>query len=233
MKECLLCALALAALVAGCKADPAEPTQFFGETEGMREVREVRTFHRTWIKPGVDWDGYRSIVIPPVNTRHLREMSWWEETSLAGSDREGIRELARRTRSEFIRAHRENIHPYHLEVLERPRADSVILEIALIEVVPTKAWLNSVSFVGAMVALDKGTVAMEARLRDGASREVIAKFADREAGKTNLIGNVKDFGWYGHAHSIVREWAEQSVEITNSEPEDIVEDSSPFELKVW
>jgi len=226
----------LAALcVSGCKAGPAVLSAFFGapEEDGMVEVEGVETFHRTWAREDVDWMKFKKIVIPPVNTTYLRGMSWWDDTNLSGQDVEGIRELAEFTRKTFIEAHRNNKHKYRLEVVEAPDEQTVILELAITEIVPTKPWLNSVSFVGTMIAFDKGTVAMESRLRDGGTREVIAKFADREGGKTNLIGNVKDFTWYGHAKDIIREWADQSVAITNSEEQDVIEDSSAFEWKVW
>lgn len=229
----LLALLALA--LGGCKAQPGILTPFLGQPagEGMVEVPEVKAFHRAWCKPDVAWEKYKSIYVAPVNTDYLREMSWWEGTNLSGQDEEGMRALAGFTRETFMEAHRNNTHDYRLEVVETPRDDSVILELALTEVVPTKAWLNTVAFAGLMMAVDKGIVSMEGRLRDGETEEIIAKFADREQGRSSLVGNVKDVTWYGHAKAIVREWGQQSVVITNAEADEVIKDSSAFELKMW
>jgi len=230
----LACVAGLIALIlAGCKAPPIETTPFFGTTRGMVQAPEIETFHQLWYRPDVNWNKYKKIQIPPVNTQYLREMDWWEQTSLAKRDDKGIKELAEFTRQEFVKAHLANKHKYRLEVVDVPDDQTVILELALTEVVPTKAWLNFASFAGAMMTLAKGSAAIEGRLRDGKTKEVIAKFADREYGKQNLIGNIKDFGWYGHARDIIRDWAKQTVEITNAPPGVMVKDTSWFEWKLW
>ena len=81
-------------------------------------------------------------------------------------------------------------------------------------------------------ATTHSTVAFEGRMRDGATNEVVAMFADRESEKFSIV-NVKDLTWYGHAKSILREWADQFVKIANKQPGEIVKDSAPFDLKPW
>jgi len=215
------------------RAAPAEASPFVGEKGEMTDVPGLHTFHRAWCEPDVDWEAYRKILIPPANVEFLRKVTWWEDTTLADQCDERIRELAQFTRNEFVEAHRRNKHKYHLEVVDEADAGTVILEIALTEVVPTKAWLNAVAYAGTMMTFAKGAVAMEARLRDGGTGRVIAKFTDRRKGKRNLFGSVRDFTWYGHAKAIIREWAKLSVIITNAEADDVIEDQPPFELKPW
>ncbi len=232
----LLLLLGPAALLpAGCKAGPAEKlTDFFGEKGDMIEVKEVATFHTILIDPGpLDWDKYKKIHIAPVNVEYLKEMSWWEGLALDSPDKEGIGKLAEYTRDTFFKAHANNDHKNALFVADRPDgSETLVLEIALTEITPTKVWLNTVTTAFAL-PIDKGVVAFEARLRDGGSKRILAKFADREAGKQNIIFNIKDFTWYSHAKALIKEWADQSVEITNSEEDELVSDSWGFEFWFW
>ena len=228
----LLAAFFLCAILAACKASPAPTTEFLGQQQDLHNVPEIKAFHKAWAKPGVAWDNYRSIYIAPVETRFLRERSAWQKLSFAEVDEQSVKDLAEFTRQTFIEAHRANTHRNRLVVVSKPQAGTVVLELAITEVVPTNAWLNAVSLVGVMTAVDKGSVAIESRLRDAATNEIIAKFADRESGKQSLI-NVKDLTWYSHARDIIREWAQQSVAVVNAEEGSEVTDSSPFELKAW
>ena len=88
----------------------------------------------------------------------------------------------------------------------------MILEIALVEVVPNKAELGALGLA--------------------ATGEVVAMFADREAGKFGPI-NLRRATWYGHAHKIIEEWAEQFVEIVNAPPGEKVKDTATFTLLPW
>ena len=80
--------------------------------------------------------------------------------------------------------------------------------------------------------LSHSTVAFEARFRDGATNEVVALFADRESEKFSIL-NAKDLTWYGHAKSIIREWAYQFVQLANQRKGQIIKDTAPFDLKPW
>jgi hypothetical protein len=226
----------LAALVClaahGCKAAPTKTTAFLGGPEGMVSVPTVKTFHILWAKPKVNWDKFKKIHIAPVNMDYVRNMKWYEDLSMSSRDPEGIRDLAEYTRRTFIEAHRKNRHKNALSVVDRPDAETFVLELAITEVVPTNAWLNALGYVGIMMAVDKGSVAMEGRGRDGGTGEVVLKMADREKGKQSLV-SVKDLTWHAHARAIIEEWAEQSVAIVNAEEYAVVQDSSWWDWRPW
>ena len=225
---------AVASLLMGCKAKPGKTTGFLGNDPRLKQDPQLKIFHKTWYKQDADWDKYRKIHVPPVNTRYLQEMGWWDKCSLKGEQKEqDIKDLATYMWRKVVEAQKQNTHRNRLPVVNRPDRDTIIMELALTEVVPTKAWLNWISYAGTMMSLDQATVAFEGRLRDGATREIICKFADREMGKANLIGNIKDFGWSGHAKAIIDEWAKQFVDVVNMDDDDVLKDSLPFELKVW
>ena len=224
-------------LLAGCKAAPIAGAGF-ADYEKMKATADL-PFHRAWIDPSVDWHRYRRIRIAEVNIDHLPKMEWARKTGKQEKVREDAQKLARYAQEAFERAFRED--PLHrLEVTDQTDAETVTLELALVEIIPSKVALNTICyapFVGTAARIFKGwkhrsTVAFEARMRDGATGAVIAQFADREAEKASPL-NVKDITWYGHAESILAEWAAQFVRIVNRKPGETVRDSEPFTLKPW
>ena len=222
---------------AGCKAAPGRSAGFV-EAERMSAPADL-PFHRAWVDPAVDWQRYRRIQIAPVNTGHLLQMEWAQQVDRQEKIREDAEKLAGYAQETFVQTFRKD--PNHrFEVVDRPDAETVVLELALVEIIPSKVGLNTLCyapFVGTAVRIFRGmkhrsTVAFEARMRDGATGQVIAQFADREAEKAAVI-NVKDVTWYGHAESIIAEWAQQFVRVANRKQGEVVRDSKPFHLKPW
>ena len=224
-------------LLAGCKAAPITGAGFVDY--GKMTTPSDLPFHQAWMDPAVDWHRYQRIQIAQVNTDHLPKMAWARQTGKGEKIREDAQKLAAYAQGTFQHTFRED--PLHrFEVVDLPDAETVIFEFALVEIVPSKVALNTLCyapFVGTAARIFRGwkhrsTVAFEARMRDGATGAVIAQFADREAEKAAMI-NVKDVTWYGHAESIIAEWARQFVRIANRKPGEAVRDSEPFTLKPW
>jgi len=241
----VLLILAAAAIgVTGCiqKAKPASPSGFIPDKE--LEKPSDLPFQKAWRKKDLDWSHYREIYIAPWNTEHLREMSWWEKLERGEKVKEDAKELAGYARGVFEEAFRKD--PKHrFTVVEQPGPNTLVAEFALVEVIPNKVVLDALGYAAGPVAGAAGSaaanvqtatthssVAFEARMKDGATNEVVAMFADREQQKFSLV-NVKDLTWYGHAKSILREWADQFVKIANKQPGEIVKDSAPFDLLPW
>lgn len=229
--------LLLATLAAGCKAAPGRAAGFVDEAR--MTTPEDLPFQKAWVDPAADWRRYRKIQIAPVGIGHLLEMEWARQVDKKEKVREDTAKLALYAREIFQRAFREDPRR-RFEVVDQAGDGTLVFELALVEIIPSKIALNSlcyVPFVGTAVRIFRGmkhrsTVAFEARLRDGYSGAVIAQFADREAEKAAVI-NVKDVTWYGHAESILAEWARQFVRVFNREPGEAVKDSQPFTLKPW
>lgn len=224
-------------LLAGCKAAPIAGAGFvdYGRMTAPADL----PFHQAWMDPSVDWKHYRRIRIAEVNTGHLPKMEWARQTGRQEKVREDAQKLAHYAQETFERAFGED--PNHrFEVAEQPDGETVILELALVEVIPSKVALNTLCyapFVGTAARIFRGwkhrsSVAFEARMLDGATGAVVAEFADWEAEKAAPL-NVKDVTWYGHAESIIAEWAGQFVRIVNRKPGETVRDSKPFTLKPW
>lgn len=240
-KHRFLLVLALLTVLSACKAAPAKPAGFLENPEEMTESDSV-PFHRAWVKPDVDWASYTSMIIAPVNTEHLLEMDWLDKTERSEEDiREDAREIGEYARQALQAAYAENGR-FALPTARGP--GTLVLEFAVVQLVPSKAVLNALMMgasvvtppgTGAVVgeATDsKGSVAFEARYRDAQTNEVVAKFADREAPKASLF-NIKDYQWYAHTRTIMDEWAEQLVLVSNLTEDGVVDDSLPFDLLPW
>jgi len=238
---CVFCVVGLA----GCsmKAQPA-PYAGFIAGGGLTENTNF-PFHRVWVNKQKPLNVYRQIYIAPVNTEHLLAMSWWERL---GRNKEKmfdeVEYLAVYTRVELQNAFQAELeHP--MRVLSFPQEDTLVFEFAIVELVPNKAALEALSYaagpfaqvIGAIGgnfvrASSRSSVAFEARMRDSNTGEIIARFADREGEKMSIV-NLKNFTWYGHAKSIIKEWAEQFVQVVHKERWEYICDSETFELKPY
>lgn len=232
--------------VAGCdmlKAKPA-PTTSFVAAEPMYHDPAL-PFQRVWRRPDLNWDKYRKLYVAPVDTNHMLRMTEWQEGVRRAEIESDVRNLAVYTQNALKKAFRED-PKRRLRVLETTdaAADTLSLEVALIEVVPSKVVLNMLQHVPWGVGLgisavrgiagDKSTVAIEARLRDASSGLILAAMADREA-QVIAPGNLRGLTWYGHAHQIINNWADQFVKVVNRDRAagQVVDDTRPFTLRPW
>ncbi len=225
--------------LAGCatKAGPA-PTAGFVAAARLTQPTGL-PFHKAWQKPEFDWGQYGTISVSPVNIDYLPQMDWWKKLERGQGFQADAKKLAEYTRQTFEEAFREDPNQ-RFQVVDAPQTDTLILEIALVEIVPSKIMLNTLGyapFVGSAFKLirntkSKSSVAFEARFRDAQTGEVVAQFADREFEKMSPV-NVKDVTWYGHAESILCEWADQFVRMVNRKEGEQIPDSKPFHLKPW
>lgn len=227
------------------KAKPAEKTAFLGD-KPMRPRGDI-PFHSAWVKTGFNKNNYNRIYIAEVDLSHLKNMSWWNEIEgqVTKTDmQERVENIAEHTRDVFKNAFLTDPKQKY-RVASRPGADTLILEIAIIEAIPNKkgfevitrglGLINPIVGVAGTVARAKGSkssVAFEARIRDGKTNEIVAQIADREQEKVSYI-NTKDFAWYAHIESIIEEWADQFVQLANRASDEIIADTPGFDLKPW
>ncbi len=75
-------------------------------------------------------------------------------------------------------------------------------------------------------------IAIEGRIRDGATGEIMYMFADREAGKTALV-DLKSYSWWGPSRLTIDEWADRLVQVAGSPKDQKIKKFSTFELLIW
>jgi len=235
-------------MLAGCKAKPAEDSGFL-ESPHLMNANHNSPFHRMYWKKDHDPRHYTEILVAPVNTSYVKAQNIWEAASAASVTREqidkGIQDLALYTQDSFKKAASEDPRR-RFKVVDKAGPNTVILEMALVQVVPSKAFMNAIGYVTWVPAVvqtagsigtgsedsGKGVLAFEARLRDGKTGEVIGMFADRERPKVALV-YIKALNWWAPAKGIVDEWSQQLIELANTPPGAAVKDSPSFELLVW
>ena len=225
----LLVALA-GVMLLGCKAKEGKDAGFVMDPQRMVHDENV-PFHKVWKSPDFDPKRYKKIYVAPVHTDHLMKMKWWDHASIGAVDRKNMVErLAKFYRNEVQEQFRED--PTHaVEIVDEPSGDVMVLELALTEFAPTKAVLNAAGYYFAM-AFDHGLLAMEGRVRDGGTGELLVMFKDRETGKI-AIATLADLTWDLHAKHIMEDWAEEFVQLYHAAPGEEVKDSPWFTLKPW
>ncbi len=127
--------------------------------------------------------------------------------------KEDAKELAGYARGVFEEAFRKDTK-HRFIVVEQPGPNTLVVEFALVEVVPNKVVLDALGYAAgpavgvagtAAANIQTGTthstVAFKARMKDGGTNDVVAMFADRESEKFSIV-NIKGLTWYAHAKAI-------------------------------
>ena len=198
--------IVLAAVAAGCSTDKihewmrhdaAELTDFLPGKE--RLVRQPDTFpvHYTWADDkAIEKAGFKSVYVAPFDLSYLRKGNGYDEwrNGVAGLD-DAITELGDYGRKAFINAFKER----KIKVVDDPRTPhTAIFEFAITGFVPTRAEVEVVGTVGSffcpvpgvgLVAdcLAAGSLAIECRVRDSATKNVVMMFADAEGEPQALL----------------------------------------------
>ena len=234
-KSLLVCLLISGSvLTSGCsvlKASPAPDSGFIQHPERMHKMDERAPFDRAWIGDPKAFqqkkETYKKLCIRPVNTDHLFKQSWWDDLNLQDAERlhDDIAKLARYMHDKFSEDIKND--PRHaLEVVPSPGPNTFVLELALVELKPTKPVINAVGSAlgflvpggGVIKVVGTGTIAIEAVLRDGVTNEELVLF---------------DYTWFGHAKETIDDWSAQYVELASTPLSHRVEGSSHFTLKPW
>lgn len=249
MKNNLLIRLLLsvsAILSCGCqmfKADPLPPSGFNKDTHAMTEQHERFPFNRVWVSPELtaNREHYTKVFVAPVNTDYLGKMDWLDKqnTKSDAQLKKDVEEIAQYTQAAFVKAFGDDPH-HRLQVVSAAGPDTLVLEMAIVKLVPSKAWFNAAAtaagFVvpgaGLLDAAGKGDVAIEARIRDGATGTVLATMADNESAQTALV-NIAELTWYDTAKDSINGWSKEMVQLINSPVTEKVSGQSPFALFTW
>jgi hypothetical protein len=171
----------------------------------------------------------------------MLEQGWWQKQT-------GVRQaelasdtaaFAKRMRSQF----RQAITSYpggSLKSASGPGPGVLVMELALVELVPSNAYWNAgataagfvVPGAGMLSAAGAGSIAIEGRFRNGSNNKVIANFKDRRKDKTAQV-NIGSYTWYHGAEGNINDWASEFAELLNTPPTHVVKRPSPVTLMPW
>jgi len=248
-----LCSLIACLLAAGCRASPAPDSGFLHEPKLMKADKGV-PYNRMYVNPTYAERTYTEIYVAPVNTDYVMAENIWERATLASFSKEDVKKnvamLAEYQRNAFIKACRDDA-TRKFKVVDKPGPNTLVLEMAIVQLVPSKAELQALSLVpvgfvgligtGVMAGgsllthsedQGKGVIAMEGRTRDGSTGEVVWMFADREHPPAALL-DLKALFWWEPAKPICDGWARQFVELQNHPKGTKIEEIPNFQPLVW
>lgn len=226
----LTAAFSLSAGLVGCRASAAPDAGFIDRPELMHEDDKL-PFDAVWFKDGVDLAKFKTVYVAPIDTTHLIAQDWWDKANIApGDQKQQADELAEFMRNE-VKQQFVDDDENRYQVVDTPGKDSLIVELAIVEVVPTKVWLNAIGYV-LLGPLDQGVTAFEGRFKDGETQEVIAEFKDREFGQMDIV-SVADLQWNRHSRHTCEIWGDQLEEVMYRKPDQAVARMSTVTLRPW
>lgn len=217
-------------LLLGCRAKTLSDAGFLDNPQLVKADTRV-PFNAAWIKEGVDLLSYKKVYVAPVDTSHLLKLDWWDNASLEPGDQQKWADDLAGYFQQNMKAQFSDEDPNKYQVVDTPDDETVIIELAIVEVIPTKVWLNTIGYA-VVGALDQGQTGFEGRLRDGKTKEVVAEFKDHEFGQYDLV-SVRDLEWAGHSRHTLRGWADELEEICYLQPGQTVAPMSSVTLKPW
>ena len=212
----VLAALSLTVQAGVFKATPVPPTPFLEHPQAMRADPSRAPFDRNWVNPSARaWEsvkGFDRVVILPVNTSYLNPTPGQrtDAQKMAAYMREQFQ-------SEFARGGK-----FH--VVNQPGAKTLKIELALVQLKPTNV-AGNVLATGAGVVVPganligsqftHGTVGFEAKLRNGATGELLAEYADSQRDKMSLL-SFRDYSANAHSRRAIQDWARQMEELVST-----------------
>jgi hypothetical protein len=234
--------LGLSLMVSGCAALKAAPSSGAGFVPvAQMSKQDDLPFQKVWFEKGVDFKRFTSIYIPKVHTDYLLQSNWWQQNFRQGQMKEDLATMSQYMQDEFKTAF-ANDPNRRFKVVETPQKDSLTLELALTELVPSNVALSVLEYApyggGTAVRVmeratgAESTVAFEAKMKAPNPGNTLAMFADRQVKKIRII-DFRAFTWYAHGREIIREWAEQFVQLANQRPGQVIDGSSAFTLMPW
>lgn len=217
-----LAAVLGAFLLFGCEsayelfeADPVPLTNFLPNHKLLQRQKASFPFNRMWYKKDMDWQRFSKLKFDQVDISHMLEDDWWQKVSEAKASgmRGEAKVLGDKMRQDFIRAIQKNSR-YELSVVNSVDERTAVVQLALVQLVPTKAFFNAAGTIagffipGASLvnAVNSGSIAMECKVIDGRNGEVVMMLTAREKDDSALI-DLKSLTWYGNAETTIDRWA--------------------------
>jgi hypothetical protein len=224
------------------RADPPPESALLPGAPRLVEQSPKFPFREMWIDKNTDLHKYKKIMIEPVNTDFLMGLSEWNKFGTQGVA-ENIKsdsvEIAKYMELSFINAVLYDTKN-RFKMTDSVGHDTIKLELALIQLVPSKAGFNVVENVVGFVVwpvafltvFNSGSVAFEGIFRDSQTDKIICIIADRETDELALL-NIPSFTYYGNAKYFIDKWSTQFINFMNAEDYTKLKADFPAKLIVW
>ncbi len=224
------------------RADPAPKTSFLPNEPKMKEMPPTFPMRMFWIDENTDFSNYERIIVSPVDSSHtlaLRGWSSFNEVSAFDSYKMDLRYLSGYAQSSFGDAFAKN-SSLSWKPGKLPGDKTAVLDLAIVQLVPTKSALNAIETVagffipgvGLLAIFNSGEIAIEGKLKDAETGKVLCVFADREKDRAAVI-NIAGLQHYRHSENAIDEWSRKLPEIIASKNRDEIWTRSPITLVDW
>jgi len=200
------CLLSVLVVAAGCSTDKlhermrakaAEVSDFLPNHELLVQQPATFPFHYFYLKENAS--AYEHVHVAPVDMDGLRKSDGWAEfdKALGGKLGADVNDLCDFMRKAYEQAFRRMTGPGTLKVVDgKTLPKTLVVETAIVAVKPTKAELNvagaAASFVCPVIGvatsvMSTGSITVECRVRDAATGEIVAMYADTEKDPAAVI----------------------------------------------
>jgi len=221
------------------RADPAPQTSFLNGSGTLVDQSPDFPFRRIWIDKSTELSKYRKIIVAPVSTNNLIAASGWDKVqgrTVVGDVKKDSAEIAKYMHASFKNS-LYNDPKKRFIVVDKPGPDTLSLELALVQLVPSKADLNVVENVvgfvvwpvGFLTVFNSGSTAFEGILRDSQTGKIVCSFVDRETDEPAVV-NLPGFTYYGNSRYFIDRWSRQFVDFMNAK--DYRKLKTDFPLKI-
>ena len=168
---------------------------------------------------------YSSVYIAPVQTSKLAKQDWWSsqnsrtQSEVLAKDAKRLGKQLETSLAREIRAYPGN----RLSIASRPGPNTLTIETAITELVPSKAYWNAgasaagfvVPGAGLLSMAGAGKVSIGGRLSDSSGTQ--ATFSDTRSDDISPV-NLRSYEWYGGAERNIETWAKQGAAFLHAAP---------------
>jgi hypothetical protein len=244
--RCLLAISVAMSLASGCRQEARLTDRERRLETVLRPTNQDASlpFLRAWQKPsGVDWAAYTQIVIAPTNTQNfVLEGEFWKVrpdlAEKAGQDAAVLSEQMTGILREAFAANPklQIVEPFTINPVKEFRGNApeppktLLLATAILELTPNQQTAQALGVTSTPAGVANGAVALEARIEDYVSTEILATISDRELSRTGGDSSA----WHSHAKPVMETWAKQlSDSIEMMEKDQPISDSTGLAVRPW
>lgn len=212
---------------------------------GASNTSRAQFLDEVWVAPEMRGraasDRFTTVYVAPVSVARLKAQDWWR--SQGAKTKSEIQVDAIRLGLYLNDALENAIRAQpgaRLRLVNLPGPGTLIVETAITELVPAKAFWNSAASAAGFVVpgagllgmAGKGAITIEGRLRDGGTGAVLATFRDRETDQAALL-NLASYTWYHGSQRNIDEFAGKTAEVLNAPADRVVKNSLPLKLTAF
>jgi hypothetical protein len=212
---------------------------------GASNTSRAQFLDEVWVAPSVRGraasDLFTSVYVAPVSVERLKAQDWWR--SQGAKTQSEIQVDAIRLGLYLNDALENAVRAQpgtRLRLVNLPGPGTLIVETAITELVPAKAFWNTAASAAGFVVpgagllgmAGKGAITIEGRLRDGGTGAVLATFRDRETDQAALL-NLASYTWYHGSQRNIDEFAGKTAEVLNAPADRVVKSSLPIKLTAF